>query len=150
MNLNRKLKSKPNVFGADRAKRRVLFHLGIAVRHRLVCVSDPEANQVLGHTALPQARHTESAEGMKTARLFTYRFQNRMQAAVSDIRVRQRLTAERLKQKPCLPFSDLRFQHCGERGMHVNFPETTEGLWTLHNAIPNALPHTDNAFRDVR
>src|ERR1700693_5775681 len=87
LNLNRKLKSKPDVLGADFAKLPVLFHLGIAVCHRLICMSDPEANQILWHTALPQARYSESAEGVKPTRLFTYRSQNQVQAAIPDVRV---------------------------------------------------------------
>src|SRR5882762_3074235 len=87
LNWSWKLKSKPDVLSADLAKLPVLFHFGIAVCHGLVCVSDPKANQVLWYTAFPQARHTESAERMKPARLFTDCLQNRMQAAIPDVRV---------------------------------------------------------------
>src|SRR5467141_2215553 len=87
LNWSWKLKSKPDVLSADPAKLPVLFHFGIAVCHRLVCMSDPKANQVLRYTALPQARHTESAERMKPACLFTHRFQNRVRAAIPDVRV---------------------------------------------------------------
>jgi hypothetical protein len=73
-------------------------------------MSNPKANQVFGNTTLPQESHTESAEGVKPAMLFSYRFQNGMQAAVPDVRRAQRLPTWRLKQEARPPVSYVRLQ----------------------------------------
>ncbi len=64
-----KLKPQPDPFDPLLAEPNIFFHLGIAVRHAPVCMSNPEAQQVLGHTFFPKPSGAESSEGMKPALL---------------------------------------------------------------------------------
>jgi hypothetical protein len=46
-------------------ERHVVFQLGITVRNSPVCVTNPETQNILGHTVLPQMRYAVSSEGVE-------------------------------------------------------------------------------------
>src|SRR5436190_11201948 len=61
-----KLKPEPYPFDPLLAEPNIFFHFGITVRHAPVCMSNPEPQQVFGHTFFPKPSGAESSEGMET------------------------------------------------------------------------------------
>jgi hypothetical protein len=62
----RKLEANPYLFGDFFAKRHVLLQLAVQICDALVCVAEPETNQVFWRVLFPQPRRSESPKGVST------------------------------------------------------------------------------------